>query len=132
MRLQSDLEYVLDHWSEEHSVGVSTDKTNTQQVASLHKAANIAEHIKERVDHALILIHSVVESEIGLKVRCWVYRAQSLVRWGVHGQKVVILCLVLCPEHKVRIFKLDFVVVEGYLLAHMLHPVELIIEKKIA
>lgn len=79
---------------------VATDNEETEDVAELGEASNVACHIKERVDDSLVLNHSIRESELALEVGIGVDRAQILILYLVNRDEVVSLRLVLIPEEE--------------------------------
>lgn len=79
---------------------VATDNEETEDVAELGEASNVARHIKERVDDSLVLNHSIRESELALEVGIGVDRAQILILYLVNRDEVVSLRLVLIPEEE--------------------------------
>ena len=79
---------------------VATDNEETEDVAELGEASNVARHIKERVDDSLVLNHPIRESELALEVGIGVDRAQILILYLVNRDEVVSLRLVLIPEEE--------------------------------
>ena len=69
VRLKPDLERVLDHRSKEHPVSIAANYSQAKDVDSLSEAADVTSHVKEGVNDALVLIYTIVESEVSLEVR---------------------------------------------------------------
>ena len=128
MGIQSHLEHLLNHGCKKHPVSVGTDGQEADNVDSFAKATNIARHLKERVDDALIFHHSIRQAELALKIGCRIYLSESLMAGGLDGQEIIILCLVALPNLKVAVFELHFVVVQIYVLPNVVLKFELIIE----
>ena len=122
------MEHVPDQFCVEHAVGVTSNQQEDTNINELTEATNVTSHVEERIDDSLILNDPISETELALKVSGWVNRSQILIHDGVDGQKVVLLGLMLVPNHEVAVFQLNFVVIQLNFFPDIAADLQLLVE----